>query len=110
MTLTRNAPGEVCNLGHCELSLILEPRYSFASGQVLFVPAGFPVLGDTPVVGDFDGDGKADPGILRESQGVWILPLSSSNYASFIFARGVSLAILLFRIAPGVIRALDFPS
>jgi hypothetical protein len=65
--------------------------YSFAAGQVLFVPAGFPALGDTPVVGDFDGDGKADPGIWRSSQGVWIIPLSSANYASFLFSQwGVS--------------------
>lgn len=61
--------------------------YSFASGQPLFVPAGFPSLGDTPVVADFDGDGKADPGIWRASQGVWIIPKSSSNYASFIFTQ-----------------------
>jgi hypothetical protein len=61
--------------------------YSFGAGQVLFVPAGFPVLGDTPVVGDFDGDGKADPGIWRSSQGVWIIPRSSANYTSFIFSQ-----------------------
>lgn len=62
-------------------------NYDFAAGQVLFVPAGFPVLGDTPVVRDFDGDGKADPAIWRSSQGVWTMPLSSANYASFIFAQ-----------------------
>ena len=61
--------------------------YSFAPGQPLFVAAGFPSLGDTPVVGDFDGDGKADPGIWRESQGVWIIPLSSANYASYVFSQ-----------------------
>ena len=61
--------------------------YSFAAGKVLFVPAGFPVLGDTAVVGDFDGDGKADPGVWRESQGAWIIALSSSNYASYIFSQ-----------------------
>ena len=61
--------------------------YSFAAGDVLFVPAGFPALGDTPVVGDFDGDGKADPAIWRSSQGVWIIPLSSANYASFVFSQ-----------------------
>jgi hypothetical protein len=61
--------------------------YSFLPEDVLFVPAGFPVLGDTPVVGDFDGDGKADPGIWRESQGVWIIPRSSSNYTTFIFSQ-----------------------
>ena len=61
--------------------------YSFDPGQVQFVPAGFPSLGDTPRVADFDGDGKADPGIWRASQGVWIVPLSSTNYASYIFAQ-----------------------
>jgi hypothetical protein len=61
--------------------------YSFLPGDVLFVGAGFPVLGDTPVVGDFDGDGKDDPGIWRESQGVWILPRSTSNYTTFIFSQ-----------------------
>jgi serine protease AprX len=61
--------------------------YSFAPGDVLFVPAGFPALGDTPVVGDFDGDGKADPGIWRASQGVWSIPKSSTNYTSYIFSQ-----------------------
>ena len=61
--------------------------YSFAPGQPLFVPAGFPALGDTPVVGDFDGDGKADPGIWRASQGIWIIPLSSGNYSTFLFTQ-----------------------
>lgn len=61
--------------------------YSFAPGDVLFVPAGFPSLGDTPVVGDFDGDSKADPGIWRASQGIWIIPKSSANYNSFIFSQ-----------------------
>jgi Putative Ig domain/Matrixin/Ig-like domain from next to BRCA1 gene/FG-GAP-like repeat len=69
-------------------SILLSSRnYSFATGQPLFVPAGFPSLGDTPVVGDFDGDGKADPGIWRASQAVWIIPTSSSNYTSFIFTQ-----------------------
>jgi hypothetical protein len=60
--------------------------YSFAAGQPLFVPAGFPSIGDTPVVGDFDGDGKADPGLWRASQAAWIIPRSSSNYTSYLFS------------------------
>ena len=69
-------------------SILLSSRgYSFASGQPLFIPAGFPSLGDIPVVGDFDGDGKGDPGIWRASQGVWILPTSSSSYTNHIFAQ-----------------------
>ena len=66
---------------------ILKSTANYSFGQALFVPAGFPSLGDTPVVGDFDGDGKADPGIWRASQGVWIIPLSSSNYTSLFFAQ-----------------------
>jgi hypothetical protein len=69
-------------------AILLSSRgYSFAAGQALFVAAGYPSLGDTPVVGDFDGDGKADPGIWRASQGVWIIPRSSANYGSFIYAQ-----------------------
>jgi photosystem II stability/assembly factor-like uncharacterized protein len=69
-------------------AILLSSRgYSFASGQPLFVPAGFPSIGDTPVVGDVDGDGKADPGIWRATQGVWIIPKSSSNYTSYVFAQ-----------------------
>lgn len=66
---------------------ILKSSANYSFNQALFVPAGFPVLGDTPVVGDLDGDGKDDPGIWRESQGIWIVPLSSSNYTTFIFSQ-----------------------
>ncbi|MFL6273828.1 MAG: SBBP repeat-containing protein [Blastocatellia bacterium] len=67
--------------------LLSSHSYSFATGQPLFVPAGFPSIGDMPVVGDFDGDGKADPAIWRASQGVWMIPTSSSNYATYIFSQ-----------------------
>ena len=79
--------------------LLSSHSYSFAPGQPLFVPAGFPSLGDTPVVGDYDGDGKADPGIWRASQAVWIIPKSSTNYAQFIVTQwGLSSDIPLPRI------------
>src|SRR5436853_529577 len=79
-----------CNGGSretCRLSAILKSSTNYNFNQPLFVPAGFPSLGDTPVVGDYDGDGKADPGIWRSSQAVWIIPTSSSNYTQFIFSQ-----------------------
>ena len=66
---------------------ILKSSANYDFNQAIFVPAGFPSLGDTPVVGDFDGDGKDDPGIWRSSQGVWIIPRSSANYTTFIFSQ-----------------------
>jgi Matrixin/FG-GAP-like repeat/Fibronectin type III domain len=65
---------------------ILKSSTNYNFSQAQFVPAGWPSLGDTPVVGDFDGDGKADPGVWRPSGGVWIIPLSSSNYTSYLFS------------------------
>jgi hypothetical protein len=50
------------------------------------IPAGWPGLNDTPVPGDYDGDGKADAGIWRANTGVWIIPMSSTNNTSYIFA------------------------
>ena len=66
---------------------ILKSSTNYDSSLAQFITAGWPSLGDTPVVADFDGDGKADPGIWRASQGVWIIPTSSSNYTSYIFAQ-----------------------
>ena len=73
--------------GQSAVFSILKSSANYDLGQALFVPAGFPVLGDTPVAGDFDGDDKDEPGIWRESQGIWILPRSTSNYTSFIFSQ-----------------------
>jgi hypothetical protein len=61
--------------------------YGFGGGQVLFVPAGFPALGDTPVVGILMETEKP----IRQfgdHRKVWIIPLSSGNYASFICPMG----------------------
>jgi hypothetical protein len=75
------------NGGQSASYAILKSSTNYDFSQALFVPAGFPSLGDSPVVGDFDGDGKADPGIWRGSQAVFIVPRSSTNYASFIFSQ-----------------------
>lgn len=66
---------------------ILQSSANYDFNQAILVAAGFPALGDTPVVGEFDGDGKDDPGIWRASQGVWIIPRSSANYETFIFSQ-----------------------
>jgi parallel beta-helix repeat protein len=60
-------------------SMIYNPASS------LTIPAGWPGLGDTPAPADYDGDGKADPAIWRGNTGVWIVPLSSGNYSTYLF-------------------------
>jgi hypothetical protein len=37
---------------------------------------------DTPVPGDFDGDGITDPAIFRSSTGLWAILKSSTNYTT----------------------------
>ena len=45
--------------------------------------------GDEPIVGDFDGDGKADPGTRRSSDNIWRIYLSSTG--SFMYLQwGIS--------------------
>ena len=41
---------------------------------------------NTPVIGDFDGDGKRDFGTYRESTGDWNVLLSSTNYTTTLSA------------------------
>jgi hypothetical protein len=64
---------------------ILLSTLAYDAGSSVTVPAGWPGLGDTPVPADYDGDGKADPGIWRANTGIWIVPTSSSNYTSYGF-------------------------
>jgi hypothetical protein len=72
--------------GQSQAYAILKSTTNYDYNQPLFVSAGWPDLGDTPIAADFDGDGKADPAIWRSSDGTWIIPKSSSNYTSYIFA------------------------
>ena len=41
--------------------------------------AQFGMSGDIPLLGDFDGDGKADPALFRPSSGDWLMKYSSSG-------------------------------
>jgi hypothetical protein len=60
--------------------------YSYASA--FGIQWGNPSLGDKPLLGDFDGDGKQDLAVWRASTGTWYWLTSSSNY-SYASARGI---------------------
>ena len=60
--------------------------YSYAAGGG--IQWGNPSLGDQPVAGDYDGDGRADLAVWRASTGTWYWLTSSSGY-SYASARGI---------------------
>ena len=60
--------------------------YSYASSAG--VQWGNQGLGDQPLTGDWDGDGKADLGVWRATTGTWYWLTSSSNY-SYASAHGI---------------------
>src|SRR5262245_62001963 len=39
-------------------------------------------FGEVAVPGDYDGDGKADPAVYRQSDGRWSILKSSTNYTA----------------------------
>jgi hypothetical protein len=43
---------------------------------------GSGAMGDIPVPGDYDGDGRTDPAIWRPGDGTWYILKSSSNYTA----------------------------
>jgi hypothetical protein len=61
---------------------ILTSSTGYSYNKAIIVAWGRPSLGDQPVVGDFDGDGKADIAIYRPGSGQWFILTSSSNYSS----------------------------
>ena len=76
--------------GQSAAYLILRSSTNYNYGLSLTIPAGWPGLGDTPVIGDFNGDGISDPGIWRGSAGVWIIPLSPSFGSYAFYSWGVA--------------------
>src|SRR4051794_1075210 len=60
--------------------------YSYQSGNG--IQWGNASLGDQPVLGDYEGDGKADLAVWRASTGTWYWLTSSSNY-SYASAHGI---------------------
>jgi hypothetical protein len=50
----------------------------------LSVQWGVAGLGDVPMPGDYDGDGRTDPAIYRPSTGQWFILRSLTNYTTSI--------------------------
>ena len=72
--------------GQSAAFLVLKSSTGYDYGQAGVIPAGWPVLGDTPILADFDGDGGTDLGLWRASTGVWVIAKSSAAFADYIFA------------------------
>jgi len=51
-----------------------------ADGYAVANLEGFGGSGYVPVLGDFDGDGLADPAVRSETGNEWIVMFSSGNY------------------------------
>lgn len=47
------------------------------NGNITYIPFG--TVGDKPIRGDFDGDGKQDPAVFRPTDGTWHILQSSNN-------------------------------
>jgi hypothetical protein len=53
-----------------------------SSGNAIGFTVSYGGAGFTPVVGDWDGDGRADVGVYQGSTGNWSILLSNGNYTT----------------------------
>ena len=61
---------------------ILKSTANYAYADALTLHWGAGAWNDRPVVGDYDGDGRADAAVWRPNPGVWYILKSSQNYSS----------------------------
>lgn len=72
---------------------VLLSSEAYSQGAMLSVQWGSGSVGDVPVPGDYDGDGKTDFAIYRPSAGAWWVLKSSGSYATYAhFAWGLEAA------------------
>ena len=59
--------------------MILKSTTGFAT----YSTYGWGLVGDVPVLGDYDGDGKTDVVVYRPANGTWWILLSSTGFTSY---------------------------
>jgi hypothetical protein len=66
-------------IGRPELIILFIIALRSADNGLKYDFWGAPSLGDRPVPGDYDGDGKTDIAVYRDSTGEWFIHRSSDN-------------------------------
>jgi len=76
--------------GHCYARQLQSQQISIFGESFWAGPKLASLGGFVPIVGDYDGDGKADPAMYNESSGSWSMLLSGSGYVYTSLAFGGS--------------------